>query len=93
MAHDSTVVTVDDAVQRFADLLLRVEAGGEEIEVVRDGTVVARIVPAEKKRATLGGYRKAWAQRERLSPEEADLWLKELEELRALTPLPNPAWD
>jgi prevent-host-death family protein len=93
MDHDSSTVTADDAANRFSDLLTRVEKKGEEITIVRDGNVIARIVPAEKKIKTVGDLRKAWASGPRLSPEEADLWLKEIEELRAMSPMPPSAWD
>jgi prevent-host-death family protein len=93
MDHDSSTVTADDAAHRFSDLLTRVEKRGEEIAIVRDGNVIARIVPAEKKIKTVGDLRKAWANRTRLDPEDAARWEKELEELRAMTPMPPSAWD
>jgi prevent-host-death family protein len=94
MEQDSSIVTAEEAASRFGDLLARVEARREEIEVVRNGAVVARIVPAARKPKTVADFRKAWRDRTRLDPEDAVRWEKELEELRANTPLPPPpAWD
>lgn len=41
-----TTITARDASRGFSALLDRVEQDGEEYTVVRDGRVVARIVPA-----------------------------------------------
>jgi antitoxin (DNA-binding transcriptional repressor) of toxin-antitoxin stability system len=93
MDHDKPTITVDDATHQFSDLLTRVEKKGEEIAIVRDGNVVARIIPGRKKITTLGDLRRAWAKGPRLSQEEADAWLKEIDELRGMSPMPPSAWD
>lgn len=43
-----TRMTATEASRNFADVLTRVSSG-EEIEVVRNGTAVARIVPARSR--------------------------------------------
>lgn len=59
--------TIRDAAARFDDLVGRAEAG-EEVEIARDGRVVARLVPAavdasgKKKSFDWRGYR-AWANK------------------------------
>lgn len=51
---DMTTVSARDASRGFSALLDRVEHDGEEYTVVRDGKVVARIVPATTR--TVGGF-------------------------------------
>lgn len=40
-------VTATEAARKFSDLLNRVRYRGEELEIVRGGEVVARLVPAQ----------------------------------------------
>lgn len=49
-----TTVSARDASRGFSALLDRVELDGEEYTVVRDGKVVARIVPATTR--TVAGF-------------------------------------
>ncbi|MDO5502487.1 MAG: type II toxin-antitoxin system prevent-host-death family antitoxin [Actinomycetia bacterium] len=49
-----TAITARDASRGFSRLLDRVERDGEEYTVVRDGRVVARIVPASTR--TVAGF-------------------------------------
>lgn len=49
-----TTVTARDASRGFSALLDRVERDGEEYTVVRDGKVIARIVPAAGR--TVAGF-------------------------------------
>lgn len=49
-----TRITARDASRGFSTLLDRVEHDGEEYTVVRDGRVVARIVPATPR--TVAGF-------------------------------------
>lgn len=49
-----TTVSARDASRGFSALLDRVEHDAEEYTVVRDGKVIARIVPATER--TVGGF-------------------------------------
>ncbi len=49
-----TTITARDASRGFSALLDRVEHDGEEYTVVRDGRVIARIVPAAPR--TVAGF-------------------------------------
>lgn len=49
-----TTVSARDASRGFSALLDRVERDGEEYTVVRDGRVIARIVPATSR--TVAGF-------------------------------------
>lgn len=62
-----TTVSARDASRGFSALLDRVELDGEEYTVVRDGKVVARIVPATTR--TVAGF---LARRARRPPLDDD---------------------
>ncbi|MFV0372798.1 type II toxin-antitoxin system Phd/YefM family antitoxin [Microbacterium sp.] len=49
-----TTVSARDASRGFSALLDRVEHDAEEYTIVRDGKVIARIVPASER--TVGGF-------------------------------------
>jgi prevent-host-death family protein len=82
-----TTVTARDASRGFSALLDRVEHDGEEYTVVRDGRVIARIVPAAPRTVSgfLGRRREhapldesfaadAVSVRELLAPDAGDPW-------------------
>jgi prevent-host-death family protein len=81
-----TRITATEAARNFSDILNRAQYKGERFEVTRGGTVVARIVPGEAKRLTVGEFRELWKSWPRLDPEDAAQFEKELAEIRASAP-------
>jgi antitoxin (DNA-binding transcriptional repressor) of toxin-antitoxin stability system len=46
-------VTATEASRRFSNMLDRIRFGSESFDIVRNGEVVARIVPPERQRSSL----------------------------------------
>jgi prevent-host-death family protein len=88
-----TRITATEASRNFSDILNRAQYRGESFEVVRGSEVAARIVPAERKRMTVGEFRELWAKRKRLDPEDAIQFEKDLAEIRASAPAAPYKWD
>ena len=88
-----TRITATEAARNFSDILSRAQYRGESFEVTRGGEVIARIVPGERKRLTVGELRELWAKRKRLDPEDAIQFEKDLEEIRASAPAAPYKWD
>ena len=89
-------ISVTDAVRNFSDCLNRVRYQGTSFVLVKNGVAVARIVPEECKPTT--GREIAAALREalhgvRLSREEADAWLQDLEEARQNLKTQTDKWQ
>lgn len=70
----SAVVGVHEAKTHLSRLLERVEAG-EEIEIARRGHVVARLVPAERRRPQLGTDRGLFELPDDFDAPMDDEWL------------------
>ena len=86
-------ISAVDAAKDFPRLIERLENHHESAVIVRDGHPVARLVPWKQPAA--GGEELAdrWAQHDRLPPEEAEAFARDLESARtSLTPL-RAAWD
>lgn len=84
-------ITVTDAARNFADCLNRARYQGTTFVLHKNGVPIARIVPegAPSKSAPTGNgpalveaLRKARAE-SGLTPEDADLWLRDLQAARA----------
>ncbi|MBI2719626.1 MAG: type II toxin-antitoxin system prevent-host-death family antitoxin [Rhizobiales bacterium] len=88
-----TRITATEAARNFSDILNRAQYRGESFEVVRGGEVLARIVPAQRKRVTVGEFRELWAGRKRLDPEDAIQFEKDFAEIRASAPAAPYKWD
>ncbi len=88
-----TTLTVTEAARRFSDLINRVVYRGDTAVLVRNGTVVARIVP-ERRRETNGiDLALALESAPRLSPEEAASFADDIEAGRSemnRRPMPTP---
>ena len=78
-------LTIADAARTLADVVSRAERG-EEVALMRDGYVVARIVPAEKPSPCKTGAELArwWndPSRLRLSPAEAEVFASDVDAAR-----------
>jgi prevent-host-death family protein len=93
MEDEPRSVTAEDASRAFTDILSRVEAEGAPVEIVRDGKVVARLVPVMGKVKTLGELIEAMKTWPKLEPGDGDDWIREIEELRRQSPMPPSPWD
>lgn len=82
-------VTATEAGRNFSDLLNRVRYRGESFDVVRGGEVVARLVPATAKRATVGAL---FALVREFGPVD-DSFATDLEEIQnSQLPAPVDPW-
>ena len=88
-----TRITATEASRSFSDILNRAQYRGESFEVVRAGEVVARLEPVARKSLTVGEFRKLWATRKRLDPEDAVQFEKDLADIRASAPAAPYKWD
>ena len=88
-----TKITATEASRNFSDILNRAQYRGESFEVVRAGEVVARIEPVRRKRMTVGEFRELWKTRQRLDPEDAAQFEKDLADIRASAPAAPYKWD
>jgi antitoxin (DNA-binding transcriptional repressor) of toxin-antitoxin stability system len=82
-------VTATEAARNLSDLLNRVRYRGESFDVVRGGEVVARIVPATSKRATV---RDLFALLRDFGPVD-DTFADDLEAVQNMKlPMPEDPW-
>jgi len=88
-----TRISATEASRNFSDILNRAQYRGESFEVMRAGEVVARIEPARPREMTVGEFRKLWAERARLDPEDAIQFEKDLAEIRASAGPAPYKWD
>ena len=91
-------MTVTEAARNFADVVARAFYRGESAKLLKNGRVVARIVPAEEAIHFPTGAELArlWGNRERprLSPAEARALEADLEAAKkALPPLEATPWE
>ena len=92
----SNVLSVTEAARNFSDVINRVYYQEQSFTLTRNGTVVAKIEPAAEEKHGLTGAELAawWPLRPRLTPEEAEAYLKDIEEARAELKMPEgDAWD
>ncbi|HEY0793964.1 MAG TPA: hypothetical protein VGD78_23075 [Chthoniobacterales bacterium] len=91
-------ITVTEAARNFADVVARAFYRGESAKLIKNGRVVARIVPAEEalhfptgtELARLWGHH----ERPRLSPAEARALEADLKAAKkTLLPLEAPPWE
>jgi prevent-host-death family protein len=79
-------IRATEASRRFSSVLDRVRFDDESFDIVRNGEVVARIVPPERKGASPRDFERVLAELEPLDDDFA----AELEEIRAQQPPMNP---
>jgi antitoxin (DNA-binding transcriptional repressor) of toxin-antitoxin stability system len=77
-------ITADEAVRNISDVLDRVQNAGETFDVIRGDSVVAQIAPPSPrpKRLTLGELHEAMKSWPKLDPDDAEDWVREIEEMR-----------
>jgi len=89
-------ISVTEAARNFADCVNRTRYQGTTFVLHKNGTPVARIVPAEAKslkgRALAAALRTA-LEDVRLSPEEADAWRSDLDDARRSGSPPVGRWQ
>jgi prevent-host-death family protein len=80
-------ISATEAARSFSDVLNRV-AAGEEIEIVRNGAPVARIIPTRERLLSPERFR---ALMESLPPVDDD-FVRDLQEIRRSTGVPESPW-
>jgi prevent-host-death family protein len=86
----TTTISVTEAARNFADCVNRVRYQGMTFVLLRNGTPVARIVPAEKA-GTNSELAKALRKVD-LSPAEARAWYRDLQKGRKILIPPKNKW-
>lgn len=97
-------VTESDVAEKFEDLMERVRKDGATFEIMRDGQVVARIVPAvaepaqvtdstTAKLGTIDALLAALEKVPRLCPEDSAAWEADQEAIRKAFPMQERKWD
>jgi antitoxin (DNA-binding transcriptional repressor) of toxin-antitoxin stability system len=89
-------ISVSKAARNFADCVNRVRYEGVSFDLVKNGNPVASIVPCQSKPIT--GARQAQALSEalkkfRLGKDEAEAWLRDLDEARENLPPVVDKWQ
>jgi prevent-host-death family protein len=86
-----TSISVTEAARNFADCVSRVRYQNMTFVLLKNGTPVARLVPAEEKVCT--GRDLAEALREvEMSPENFRAWRKDLQRARKMLKPPVDRW-
>ena len=86
-----TSISVTEAARNFADCVNRVRYQNMTFVLLKNGTPVARLVPAEEKVCT--GRDLAEALREvEMSPENFRAWRKDLQRARKMLKPPVDRW-
>ena len=87
-------ISATEAARRLSDILSRVRYRGERFEIVRGREIVAVIGPASGGRSVpLRDLDHVFETLPRLSPEEVDGFLADVEAIRREAGLPAPKWD
>jgi antitoxin (DNA-binding transcriptional repressor) of toxin-antitoxin stability system len=86
-------ISVEDAARDFRQVLARIENEGEPTVVFRAGKPVARIVPFPPTATYCAELAARWENIERLPPEEAEVFARDIEDARKNLPLPKSRWD
>lgn len=89
------VLSVTEAARNFSDLINRAYYKGESTLLLRSGQPVATLNPVSPKAITGKELAEIWDTLPHLSPEEADEFAKDLEEIRKVMNKPPeaPSWD
>jgi prevent-host-death family protein len=83
-----TRVTATEAARNFSEILNRV-ADGEEFEITRNGSPVARLTPAKSRLLSPERFRELMAS---LPPVDED-FARDLREIRKATEPPTDPWQ
>ena len=86
-------LSVTEAARRFSDVVNRVYYQGYSYVLTRGGVVVAKLSKPEQ-RITAAELARKWEVLPRLSPEDAEVWENEFNELKRTEPKPGVGvWD
>ncbi len=86
-------ISVTSAARNFSELLNRVAYQGASFELKRGGKSIARLLPAgSAKQINISGLNNLFA---RLPPldEDADAFVRDIDEIRRNLPLEKDPWD
>lgn len=84
-------VSVTEAARNFADIVNRAYYRGETTVLIRNGMAVAHIAPAAPIGLPAAEVRRRLKLRRRMSPENAEAFARDVEELRkSIPPLHDP---
>lgn len=87
-------ISATEAARRMSDILSRVRYRGESFEVMRGREIVAVIGPASGGRSVpLRDLDQVFETLPRLSPEDIEGFLADVETIRREADLPAPKWD
>jgi prevent-host-death family protein len=86
-------ITATEASRNFSDILNRAQYRGESFDVTRGNQVVARIVPASRKRVTGRELLRMWQNWPQLDSEDAAQFEKDIAEIRVAAPAAPYKWD
>lgn len=86
-------LSVTEAARNFADLVNRTHYRGETTLLVRAGNPVARLVPAGGSSCLGADLAAKWREMAHLSPDEAEEFAADLEEVRESIEPPESKWD
>jgi prevent-host-death family protein len=87
----TTPISVTEAARNFADCVNRVRYQDMTFVLLKNGTPVARLVPADEKTCAGRDLAEALAGLE-LSPENAKAWRKDLQRARKMLKPPVDRW-
>ena len=87
----TTPISVTEAARNFADCVNRVRYQDMTFVLLKNGTPVARLVPADEKTCAGRDLAEALAGLE-LSPENAKAWRKDLQRARKMLKPPVDQW-
>ena len=90
-----TIISVTEAVRDFARVLERVENGRETAILMREGKKVAQIVPcpAGLPSPDCEEMIRRWQNLDRLPPDEAEAFARDVEAIHARQPPLKSVWD
>lgn len=84
-------VSVTEAARNFADIVNRAYYRGETTVLIRNGMAVAHIAPAAPIGLPVAEIRRRLKLRRRMSPEEAEAFARDVEDMRkSIPPLRDP---
>lgn len=76
---------VHEFIERIDEMLLRVEEESEIIEITKHNEIIARLVPARKRRqADIQGDLATWNELERISAEISVYWPQDVSAIEAV---------
>ena len=86
-------ITVTEAARNFSDLVNRVFYRGESAMLIRNGVAVARLVPPGPETVSARDLAGRWETLPHLTPVEADLLAKALDDALRSLPPPEAPWE